>query len=301
MKSTDTALEIKHLTKRYGQARGINDISLTIAKGEVFGFLGPNGAGKSTTINTILDILRPEEGTVTILGFDHREVKQVHHDIGYLAGDMETDPSLTGAQYLSFVAHLYRNVDKSYTNELIKRLKVTTSTKIKHLSRGNKQKIGLVAALMHKPQLLILDEPTSGLDPLMQAEFNQIINEHKVEGRTAFISSHVLSEVQSICDRVGFIRGGKLITVSNLSELLKKASRRVTVAFAAATPKDKLLSLAGVSQFTRNDGTVSFDFNGDVNQLLALLSGHKLRSLEIAEADLEQLFMQYYIEGGSNV
>lgn len=300
MSTSSVALSLHNLTKRYGATRGIHDINLDVYKGEIFGFLGPNGAGKTTTINTILDILRPNTGTISILGYDHRNVKKTHRLIGYLAGDMETDPTLTGKQYLNYVAHLHGNVDPKRVSQLIERLKVETSVKIKHLSRGNRQKIGLVAALMHDPEILILDEPTSGLDPLIQVEFNRIIQEHKQAGKTAFISSHVLSEVQNICDRVGFIRDGQLISVSRLDELLHKASQTVTVTFSDTPPKQKLTTLKGVVGLTTTATTCHFQFSGDVNQLLAILAQHKIASLNIAEADLEELFMSYYT-GKSNV
>lgn len=210
------AIEIKNLTKYYDKLHGIDDITLEVRKGEIFGFLGPNGAGKSTTINTILDILRPKSGTISILGVSHRDVKKSHRLLGYLATDMETDPSLTGKQYLSFAASLQGDVDKAHVNELATRLKADLSIRIRHLSRGNRQKIGLIAALMHNPEVLILDEPTSGLDPLIQSEFYTILREHQQAGKTTFMSSHVLSEVQEVCNRVGFIKDGKLVQVSDL-------------------------------------------------------------------------------------
>lgn len=296
MSGKSPALEIKRLTKRYNAQHGVFGIDLTVPTGEVFGFLGPNGAGKSTTINTVLDILRPTEGSVRILGLDaHKQAKAAHSRLGYLSGDMETDPSLTGKQYLKYVAHLRGNVDRQRIAELTQRLKADVSTKIKHLSRGSKQKIGLIAALMHDPELLILDEPTSGLDPLIQTEFNSIIREHKAQGKTAFISSHVLSEVQTTCDRVGFIRDGRLVDVSTLDALIEKAPRRVTVRFKDAPPVESLEKLAGAHDLHRHDSNmVTFLFKGDVNELLKLLGKHTLQNVQIAESDLEELFMSYY-------
>lgn len=289
------ALKIDHVTKRYDSKHGVHDINLEVKRGEVFGFLGPNGAGKSTTINTILDLLKPDTGTITVLGLDHhKNVKEVHSRLGYLSGDMETDPSLTGKQYLNYAAHLHGGVDQTIIDGLIKRLKSDVTTKIKHLSRGNKQKIGLIAALMHDPDILILDEPTSGLDPLIQAEFNAIIREHKAKGKTTFISSHVLSEVQTVCDRVGFIRDGQLIHVDTLAGLMEQTSRNVTIHFRDDTPHEKIASLSGVRNVKREDGTMSFTFDGDINQLLALLAKHPINNIQIAEPDLEELFMNYY-------
>lgn len=299
--TNQTVLKIKNVTKAYDSKHGIFDINLSVKKGEVFGFLGPNGAGKSTTINTVLGLLRQDSGSISILGKDNfANLKEAHARIGYVSGDMETDPSLRGKQYLRFVAHLRGVKDIEGTvGPLVKRLRADTTTKIKHLSRGNKQKIGLIAALMHNPDLLILDEPTSGLDPLIQAEFNAIIREFRDQGKTTFISSHILSEVQAICDRIGFIRGGKLIDVSTLDEIMSRASRRVFVSFAGQSPAKKIEKLAGVSKIATNDGTLSFDFNGDINALVALLAAHRLKSLEFAEADLESLFMHYYQEGAN--
>src|SRR5688572_3277647 len=298
------AIVIDHMSKHYSGKHGVSDISLAVATGEVFGFLGPNGAGKSTTINTILDILRPDSGTIRVLGMDHHtEAKQVHKRIGYLSGDMETDPSLNGEQYLTFVAHLYGDVKKDRIEELATRLKADTRSKIKHLSRGSKQKIGLIAALMHEPELLILDEPTSGLDPLIQAEFNTIINEYKSRGKTVFISSHVLSEVQSVCDRVGFIRDGQLVTASPLEDLLEQAPRRVTAGFKTQPPLPALKALAGSSKLTSSGNTATFLFNGDINKLVTLLHAHSLNDVRIAEIGLDELFMSYYSnkKGGADV
>lgn len=293
------AIEIKNLTKYYDKLHGINDVSLEVQKGEIFGFLGPNGAGKSTTINTILDILRPDSGSVQILGIDHREVKQTHRLIGYLATDMETDPTLTGKQYLSFVAALQKNVKKSYIEELAARLKADLSVKIKHLSRGNRQKIGLIAAIMHNPEVLILDEPTSGLDPLIQSEFYAILREHQAAGKTTFMSSHVLSEVQEVCSRVGFIKDGKLLQVSSLEALLDKASRQVVVRFQTSAPTE-LERLGGVKDLQKTDGLIHFTFTGDLNKLVKLLAKNPVSHIEISEANLEELFMSYYKKGETN-
>lgn len=299
MSDLPAAIEIKHLTKYYDKLHGINDISLQVQKGEIFGFLGPNGAGKSTTINTILDILRPDSGEITLLGISHRQVKQVHQIIGYLATDMETDPTLTGKQYLSFVAALQKNVEKSYIEELASRLKADLSIRIKHLSRGNRQKIGLIAALMHHPEILILDEPTSGLDPLIQSEFYTILRERQAEGKTTFMSSHVLGEVQEICNRVGFIKNGKLVQVSSLEALLAQASRQIVVRFEKSPPTE-LQKLGGVRNIQKTDGLLRFTFSGDLNQLLSLLAKHPVSHIEISEANLEELFMSYYKKEASN-
>lgn len=299
MSVTDNVvLQIEHLTKLYNTKHGVRDITLEVRKGEIFGFLGPNGAGKSTTINTLLDILRPNSGTITILGLDHKkDVREVHRHIGYLAADTETDPKLTGKQYLQFVASTHGGAHQERITKLVERLKADTTTKIKHLSRGNKQKIGLIAALMHNPELLILDEPTSGLDPLVQSEFYAILREHQQNGGTTFMSSHVLSEVQTICDRVGFIREGQLIQVSPLKELLENASRQIIVHFQKASSTDALKRLRGARNFTQIDDRTTFTFDGDLNDLIGVLAKHPVTHLEISDANLEELFMSFYAKG----
>lgn len=302
MAKPDAALSIDHLTKTYGRARGVNDINLTVQSGEIFGFLGPNGAGKSTTINTILDLLRPDTGSIKLFGLDNRrDGLKIRRRIGYLAGDMETDPTLTGQQYLDFVKHSYGGVDDKYVKQLTERLSCDLKRRIRHLSRGNRQKIGLVAALMHQPDLLILDEPTSGLDPLIQNQFNQILKEHQQAGKTTFMSSHVLSEVQETCDRVGFIKDGKLIKVELMEKLMAQASRKVSVLFDSSAPDSRLKTLPGVSNFQVNGQRRSFDFNGDYNLLLRVLSYKTLKDVQIAEPDLEELFMSYYQSGDKDV
>lgn len=301
MSAIPPALLLQNLTKLYDGKHGIRDVSLEVQQGEIFGFLGPNGAGKSTTINTILDILRPNSGFIEIMGISHLQIHKTHARIGYLATDMAIDTSLTGKQYLSFVAAQYKSNNKDVLHSLVKRLNADLTVKIKHLSRGNRQKIGLIAALMHEPDVLILDEPTSGLDPLVQAEFYAILREHKDAGKTTFMSSHVLSEVQTICDRVGFIRDGFLVQVSGLEELLAKASRRITIKFndSASAYKD-IEKMSGVRNLTKFAGHSTFMYDGDLNQLITLLGKHSLAHIEIGEATLEELFMEYYRQGGND-
>jgi ABC-2 type transport system ATP-binding protein len=295
------AIKLDNLSKKYGSSRGVESINLTVQKGEVFGFLGPNGAGKSTTINTMIDLLRPTSGTITILGIDANKCStEIHKKIGYLAGDMETDLSLTGSQYLEYVANLRGMSDHTYKNELIERLKCETTKKIKKLSRGNRQKISLVAALMHDPDILILDEPTSGLDPLIQSEFNAIIKEHKARGKTTFMSSHVLSEVQNTCDRVGFIRDGELVEVKTLQELILDAPRLVEVTFKKDAPDTRLNHLTGVSDLVTTKSKRSFTYRGDYNELLQVLSTKPIVDLQIIEPALDDLFIGLY-QGGSDV
>ncbi len=294
-----SALELKGLTKLYGQSRGVEDLKLSIQPGEVFGFLGPNGAGKTTTIRLIMDFIHATNGTIQVLGLDsHRDVVSVHQQVGYLSSDMALDHQLTGEQYLTYIANLNKHVDRDRLAQLVQQLQCETNRKIAHLSRGNHQKIGLVAALMHDPDLLILDEPTSGLDPLMQAQFNQLIREHAQRGKTTFMSSHVLAEVQSICDRVGFIREGRLQRVQNLSELMAQSFKYVRLHYQKVPATKELKKLAGVRKLEVLPQTITLQLAGDPGPLLTWLAKHPPRDLRITEPNLEEMFLEYY--EGSN-
>jgi ABC-2 type transport system ATP-binding protein len=288
-------LELKKLTKKYGAAVGVENIDLAIAGGSVVGFLGPNGAGKSTTINMIVDLICPTSGSISVFGMDSvADSVAIRRRIGFLSGDIGLDGRLTGAQQLEYFAHLQGGVDKDYLASLVERLQCQTSKKIKELSRGNRQKIGLVAALMHKPDLLVLDEPTSGLDPLVQAEFNKLIVEHKQAGGSAFVSSHVLSEVQEICDEVAFIRQGRLLAVRAVSSLAEGATKQVALKGASKKVADSISKLSGVSRKSLQGNVLHFAFNGDINALLKVVASHKLQDVTIADTDLESVFMDYY-------
>lgn len=293
--SPAVVLKLQNVTKTYGKSRGIENVNLDVVQGEIFGFLGPNGAGKSTTINTILDLLHTNAGSITVFGMDaHKESVKVRGRIGYLSGDMTTDPGLTGKQYLDYARHLHGHVDSAHVKELVARLRCETNKKIKSLSRGNRQKIGLVAALMHDPDLLILDEPTSGLDPLIQSEFNEIVRERKKRGKTTFMSSHVLSEVQAVCDRVGFIREGKLLRVARLGELLDSAPRHISVTYKDNAPDTQLKSLKGVEHLQARGRHRRFMFRGNYNELIRVLAMKQIADLQILEPQLDELFMSYY-------
>lgn len=287
-------LEIKNLTKTYGHNRGVSNISLELEPGTIVGFLGPNGAGKTTTISMLVDLIRPNSGSITAFGLDvKKNGVAVRQRIGFLAGDFALDESLTGWQQLEYFGNLRGHFDRNYVKQLAKRLDTNLNRRIKTLSRGNRQKVGLISALMHQPELLIFDEPTSGLDPIIQAEFNKIILEHKAAGKTAFISSHALSEVQEICDQVAFIREGKLVAVEAVSELRAKSPKQVRVQGADAKLKQAIKALKGVHA-QAGETSFNFTFTGDINQLLKLLSKHQVVDVQIQEADLEAVFMKYY-------
>ncbi len=244
-------IEIEGLTKSYGRHRGIVDIDLVVEEGEAFGFLGPNGAGKTTTIRTLLDHLRPTWGRARIFGIDTTvDPVAIHRRIGYLPGEFTLYDKLTGGQTIEYFANLRGGVDPAYQAELVSRLDVDPSRKFKEYSKGNKQKIGLIAALQHRPDLLILDEPTSGLDPLVQQTFYEVIREAKDEGRTVFLSSHILSEVEKTCDRVAIIRDGRLVKVDRVEALRDLAHHQVELRFAGRCRVAAFAGLDGVSDVT---------------------------------------------------
>lgn len=293
--SNKVVIELSDLTKNFGKNRGVSDINLSVTEGSVYGFLGPNGAGKSTTINMILGFIRPTSGDISVLGKNvSGSGVESRSNIGFLASDMSLDNNLTGWQQLEYHGKLRGGFDKIYVTELSKRLKCDLNKKIKTLSRGNHQKVALISAFMHKPKILILDEPTSGLDPLMQAEFNKLIFEHKARGGTTFISSHVLNEVQELCDHVAFIRNGKLIANTTMDALVKNAPRVVTINSSDESLVDSLNTLSGATEINVNNDTLSFVYRGKATPLLKTLSPHDILDITIEEPELEDLFMKYY-------
>lgn len=293
-------LELDNVTKMYGQARGIENVTFKVQPGSIFGFLGPNGAGKSTTINMLVDLLRPTSGQIKIFGLDSvKDSLAIRQRIGFLAGDMAMDRALTGWQQLEYLGNMRGNFDKQYVTELAKRLDCKLDRKFKTLSRGNKQKVGLIAALMNKPDLLILDEPTSGLDPLIQAEFNEIVLEHKKAGKTVFISSHVLSEVQLICDTVAFVRDGMLIAESTIDELSAGLPKEVIIFSNDKKLVTDLKKLKGFHIKNLKANSIESLYAGDVNALVAILARHKVDNLHIHDADLESVFMKFYGDGNA--
>lgn len=292
-------LELRHLTKRYGRSRGVEDISLNVEAGSVFGFLGPNGAGKTTTISMIMGFIHPTSGSIRMFGLDNAAHGiEARRDVGFLSSDMALDDHLTGKQALEYYNNVRGISANKDVSELAERLRCDLNRKIGTLSRGNRQKVALIAALVHKPKLLVLDEPTSGLDPLIQEEFNAIINEHKAGGGTAFISSHVLSEIQEICDQVAFIKEGKIIANQPLKQLLSSAPQKVSV-----TSKDKSLfkalkNLPGIHNVSVAGSDLTAAYTGHMNGLLAVLAKHDVQACSITETDLEEMFMSYYQKQG---
>jgi len=291
----NTVIKLQNVTKYYGKDRGILDVSLNVFRGSVFGFLGPNGSGKTTTINLLMDLIRPTMGSISVFGLSpHVDGQKVREQVGYLDGEMALDESLTGWQQLEYFGHLRKNFDAKYVRALSKKLNCELDRKIRTLSRGNRQKVGLISALMHKPRLLILDEPTNGLDPLIQEQFNRIIHDYKKQGKTVFISSHILSEVEELCDRVAFIRRGQLIACQPISKFTLGLPRHVKIVSKDSKLPGLLAKIKGVSHLKSFKTTTIFQYLGDYQELLILLSKYNISDLSITPPDLESLFSKYY-------
>jgi ABC-2 type transport system ATP-binding protein len=288
-------IETQKLTKSYGTHRGIVDIDLTVAEGEAFGFLGPNGAGKTTTIRTLLDHLRPTSGKAFVFGIETTvDPVAIHRRIGYLPGEFALYDKLTGGQTIDYFANLRGGVDKVYQSDLIRRLDLDTSRKFKEYSKGNKQKVGLVAALQHRPDLLMLDEPTSGLDPLVQQTFFEIIREAKAEGRTVFLSSHILSEVERTCDRVAIIRDGRLVKVDRVEALRDLAHHQVELRFAGDVPVAAFSGLPGVGDVVAEDHVLRMRVSGSIAPVVREAARYELLDFVSREPSLEETFLAEY-------
>jgi len=294
------AIATRALTTSYGRSRGVVDLDLEVAQGEVFGFLGPNGAGKTTTIRTLLDLLRPTSGSAEVLGLDsRRDSLEIRRRVGYLPGDLALYERLTGREHVEWLGSLRGGLDRAALDGLCDRFAVDLDRPIKQLSKGNRQKIGLVQAFVHDAELLVLDEPTSGLDPLMQEEFHALVRETVAAGRTVFLSSHSLDEVQHVADRVGIIRDGRLVAVERVEELRERASRRVDVRFAPTTPPEPeaFAGLPGVSDLSVRGDLVSFSVTGSIRPVLRAAADHDVVDLLSRPADLEEIFLTYYRGG----
>lgn len=287
------ALKTEALTHLYRNGRGIREIDLEVRQGEVFGFLGPNGAGKTTLIRTVMGFLRPQGGRIEVLGLDARGRSQaVRQRVGYLPSDPALYDFLTGAQNLDLALSLRGVRDRSRAKGLAERLEVDLGRRLKSLSRGNKQKVAIMVALAHDPDVLILDEPTSGLDPLVQEVFRDLIQEERSRGKTVFFSSHVLSEVEQLCDRVGVIRDGRMVAVGAVESLKVRRVKYVSVEFAGAAPD--LSRVPGVEAAQATGRRVRFTLNGSLDPLLAELARHSLTDLTIGDPPLEEIFRALY-------
>jgi ABC-2 type transport system ATP-binding protein len=289
------AIETEKLTKTYGKSRGIRYVDLAVQEGEVFGFLGPNGAGKTTTIRTLLGFLRPSDGRAWVFGMDvRRKSVEIRARVGNLPGEFALEDRMTGEELLRFFARLRGVKDLAYARELAERLGADLHRPMRRLSRGNKQKIGLIQAMFHRPPLLILDEPTSSLDPLIQEEFLEIVGEVRDEGRTVFFSSHNLAEVERVCDRVGIIRAGQLVAVEPTHELVNKAFRHVSLTFDAPVDPEPFAALPGVMDLEASGASLSFTLYDNLDEVVKLAAQDRLVSLEYERPSLEEVFLTYY-------
>ena len=288
------------LTKYYGKVAGIVDLSLEVAAGEVFGFLGPNGAGKTTTLRLLLDLLRPTRGGATVLGLDtRRDGRELRRLIGYVPGELALYARLTGEENLRYFAALRGGVHWTWVRELARRFDTDLSRRVGGLSTGNKRKLALIQAFMHRPPLLILDEPTAGLDPLMQHAFYALLRESRGAGQTVLLSSHLLPEVQEVCGRAAFVRAGRLIAVEDMSALGTRAVHEVEVVLArdeGGAAAEALAALPGVSEVAPGGGAVRCRVAGSMDPLVKLLARFDVTALRSSEPDLDDLFMAYYGE-----
>ena len=288
-------IRTEQLTKSYGEQRGIIDIDLEVEAGEVFGFLGPNGAGKTTTIRTVLDLIRPTSGRALVFGIESSvDPVAIHRRVGYIPGEFTLYDRLTGAQHLEYFANLRGGVDRAYQASLIERLELDADRRFKEYSKGNKQKVGLVIALQHRPELLILDEPTSGLDPLVQQTFFAILAEAVADGATVFLSSHILSEVEKTCRRVAIIREGRLVKVDTVDALRDLAHHEVELRFAGDVPVAVFEALPGVSDLTLDDHALHLRVSGAITPIVQAAARYELLDFVSREPSLEDTFLAQY-------
>lgn len=288
-------ISARGLTKRYGSTVGVSGLEFAVQAGEVFGYLGQNGAGKTTTIRLLLDLIRPSAGAVQVFGLDvRRQGPAVRERVGYLPGDLRLYERLTAREHLRYFASLRALRDVRHGERLAGRLELELDRPVRALSKGNRQKVGLMLALMHRPELLIFDEPTAGLDPLVQQVVHALVCEATAEGCTVFISSHVLAEVQQLADRVALLRDGKLELIETVEGLRQRAYSRVEATFVQPPPPDAFAGLAGVREVERHGSTVRLALRGAVDPLVKRLARYQLQTLDIHEADLEEAFLELY-------
>jgi ABC-2 type transport system ATP-binding protein len=296
------AIETKQLTKYYGKSRGIIDLDLRVETGEVFGFLGPNGAGKTTTIRLLMDLIHPTSGRASIFEKDaHEETVAIKALTGYLPGELALWNNLTGRQILTFLGNLRGGVKQGVIEELARRLEIDLDKKFREYSKGNKQKVGLAQAFMHRPRLLILDEPTSGLDPLNQQEFFRMLSEANAGGATVFLSSHVLSEVESTCNRVGIIREGRLVRVGSVREVVAEKLYHIMLSLGVPASDEMVQAFAAlpsVSEVKASDHTLQFIVQGDVDPVVKKAANYPVLTMTSHEPTLEEAFLTYYRGSG---
>ena len=288
-------IQIERLTKSYGAHRGITELDLDVAEGEIFGFLGPNGAGKTTTMRVLLDLIRPTSGRALVFGIETTaDPVAIHGRVGYLPGEFDLYDRLTGAQTITYFGNLRGGVDRTYVDRLIQRLDLDPSRKFKEYSKGNKQKVGLVVALQHRPDLLILDEPTVGLDPLVQQTFFELVREARADGRTIFLSSHIIDEVDRTCDRVAIIREGRLVQVDRIEAIRRLAFHHVELSFGTPVPAALFSELPGVREVELDGNTIRMRVSGPIGAVIAAAAPHGLVDVVSREPNLEDVFLAQY-------
>jgi ABC-2 type transport system ATP-binding protein len=295
MTVTPVPLRTEGLTKRFGDTWALRDLDLEVVQGEVLGYLGPNGAGKTTTIRLVLGLLQPTAGRVTVFGVDARhDVVAAHRRLAYVPGETSLWPSLTGAEVLRLLGELHGSVDEPYRESLLERFDVDPTKKVRAYSKGNRQKLGLVAALMTRADLLVLDEPTSGLDPLMEQEFRSCVREARERGQAVLLSSHILSEVEAVCDRVAIIRAGRLVESGALADLRHLAAVRVEAVFDGPPPDVRGVRGVTADSVSVDGDTVRFQVHGPIDDVVAALAPSRPRRLLVSEPSLEELFLSHY-------
>jgi ABC-2 type transport system ATP-binding protein len=302
---SEIIIQTNNLSVYYGAHRGIKDLNLSVQKGEVFGYLGPNGAGKTTTLRTILDIIHPTRGSAALFGLDSRkDGAAVRERLSYLPGELSLYPSMKASYFLNLLGSLQKDKpDESYLEQLLQRVDLDPSRKMKEYSHGNKQKIGVVAAFMGKKDLIILDEPTIGLDPLVQQTVLELVLEVKDEGRTVFISSHNLTEVQEVCDRVGIIQNGELIKTEKVETLITQQFKRFEVRFREEPPHDAF-AIEGIKEISRDGNLIVFEVSRDLDRLMEKAAPFGIIDIETKTVSLEEIFLAFYSpqnQGSQNV
>ncbi len=295
---SENVIETHDLTVYYGKHRGIKGVNLTVEKGEVFGFLGPNGAGKTTTQRVLLDVIRPTSGKATIFGMDCRKQGvELRRRIGYLPGELALYKDMRASEFFEMYEYLRgENNSKGFWRNLAERLDLDINRKIGNFSKGNKQKVGVVAAFMNRPDLLILDEPTGGLDPLVQQTVMEMVREVQADGRTVFFSSHILPEVQAVCDRVGIIREGEMVATQRVEELFAQRINRMSLIFTTLPPEG-VFDIPGVTELKRTEQSTMLEVQENLAQVLAIAAQHEIQDIETHNVSLEEIFLAYYGKG----
>ena len=299
----DIVIRLQELSKPYGKQRGVTDLNLLVCQGEVFGYLGPNGAGKTTTIRILMDLIRPTSGSATVFGLDcRRDSLAIHRRVGYLPGELSLYENLTGAEFMRYMSRLRQLPASSarQQRELARRLDCDLTRPIRTLSHGNRQKIGLAQAFLGEPDLLVLDEPTLGLDPLVQQAFYALLAEVRAAGRTVFLSSHILPEVERVCDRVGIIREGRLVAVEEVASLKARSLRRLEIHFAAPPPAEAFAGVPNVRDLKVTDSVLRCTVVGSLDGLIKIAARFEVSNIISHEPSLEEVFLAFYQGGESH-